>query len=50
MLEFWFSAVFAAAVVWSLLADRRAFAKMDAEAARAKENRSRPATPFSETP
>jgi hypothetical protein len=41
MLEFWFSAGFAAALVWSLFADRRTFAKMDAEAARAKENRSR---------
>ena len=43
MLEFWFSAGFAAGLVWSLLADRRAFARMDAEAARAKENRSRAA-------
>jgi uncharacterized protein YcaQ len=50
MLEFWFSAGFAAALVWSLLADRRTFARMDAEAARERENRSRPATPFSETP
>ena len=36
MLEFWFSAGFAVALVWSLLADRRAFARMDAEAARGK--------------
>jgi WD40 repeat protein len=42
MLEFWFSAGFAAALVWSLFADGRAFARMDAEAAREKENRSRP--------
>jgi hypothetical protein len=48
MLEFWFSAVFAAALVWSLLADRRTFARMDAEAARARENRSRPEPPLSE--
>jgi WD40 repeat protein len=41
MLEFWFSVVFAAALVWSLLADKACFARMDAEAARAKENRSR---------
>jgi WD40 repeat protein len=33
MLEFWFSAGFAVALVWSLLADRRTFARMDAEAA-----------------
>ena len=39
MLEFWFSAGFAAALVWSLLADRRAFARMDAEAAGAKSRR-----------
>jgi hypothetical protein len=40
MLEFWFSAVFAVALVWSLLADRRTFARMDAEAARALSRRS----------
>ena len=40
MLEFWFSAGFAAGLVWSLFADRRAFAKMDAEAAKAKSRRS----------
>ena len=34
MLEFWFSAVFAAALVWSLLADKACFARMDAEAAK----------------
>jgi hypothetical protein len=39
MLEFWFSFVFAAALVWSLFADRRAFARMDAEAAREREGR-----------
>jgi hypothetical protein len=50
MLEFWFSTVFAAALVWSLLADKACFARMDAEAARARENRSRPAAPLSETP
>ena len=36
MLEFWFSAVFAAALVWSLFADKACFARMDAEAARGK--------------
>jgi WD40 repeat protein len=41
MREFWFSAVFAAALVWSLFTDKACFARMDAEAARAKENRSR---------
>jgi hypothetical protein len=41
MLELWFSAVFAAALVWSLLADRRTFARMDAEAAEALSRRSR---------
>jgi WD40 repeat protein len=40
MLEFWFSAVFAAALVWSLIADKACFARMDAEAAGALNRRS----------
>ena len=36
MLEFWFAAGFAAGLVWSLLADKRTFARMDAEAAGGK--------------
>jgi hypothetical protein len=47
--EFWFSVAFAVGLVVSLICDRRAFARMDAEAARARGNRSRPEVPPGET-
>jgi hypothetical protein len=39
MLEFWFSVIFATALVWSLLADRRYFRRLDAEYAAAAAER-----------